>query len=75
MALPFLEKVFTREAVLRILIRKRCINAENYQKKIVVENLAIGVRDCSDKFWKRSELYDMFPQTKHVETVVLLTRK
>ena len=61
MALPFLEKVFTREAVLRILIRKRCINAENYQKKIVVENLAIGVRDCSDKFWKRSELYDMFP--------------
>ena len=61
MALPFLEQIFTRDAVLRILIRKRCKDAENNQKKMVVENLAVGIRNRNDRCRKKNELYYLFP--------------
>lgn len=61
MALPFLDLVFNHDAVLRILIRKRCREAENYQKKLVVYNLAVGLESNNDKNRKKSELYALFP--------------
>ena len=63
MALPFLEKYITREAVLKILIHYRCKEAERIQRVLVVDNLAVkkGNDEIRDGKLRHDELYRLFP--------------
>lgn len=63
MALPFLEKYITREAVLKILIHYRCKEAERIQRVLVVDDLAVKneVDDNKDEKLRYEELYRLFP--------------
>ena len=49
MALPFLEKYITREAVLKMLIHYRCKEAERIQRVLVVDDLAVKKEDDEKK--------------------------
>ena len=60
MTLPFLENVFTYEAVLKFLIRQRCKEANDIQKMLVVEDLAVSKSYRPPKT-NNNELYGMFP--------------
>jgi hypothetical protein len=61
MALPFLENVFTYEAVLKLLIRQRCKEAETIQKVLMVDKMAVSSGRRKDYSASKQELYDMFP--------------
>lgn len=62
MALPFIERYITPEAVLKLLIHYRCKEAERVQRRLVVDGLA--VQDKSRFQYeksRKSELYALFP--------------
>ncbi len=62
MTLPFLEQIFTEDAVLRILIRRRCKEADTIQKALVVDNLAVSSGRRRKFFSSRNkEIYALFP--------------
>lgn len=61
MALPFIEKFVNRDTVLKLLIRYRCKNAENIQKVLVVDNIAVSNGRRMDVQESKHEIYDMFP--------------
>lgn len=63
MALPFIERYITRDAVLKMLIHYRCKEAERIQRQLVVEDLAVK-RDSGSNFQVskiNQELYRLFP--------------
>ena len=61
MTLPFLEQFFTYEAVLKLLIRQRCKEAETIQKVLMVDKMAVSSGRRKDYSASKQELYDMFP--------------
>lgn len=61
MTLPFLEQIFTYEAVLKLLIRQRCKEAETIQKVLMVDKMAVSSGRRKDYSASKQELYDMFP--------------
>lgn len=64
MALPFLEKYISHDAVLDMLIHYRCKEAERIQRVLVVKNLATQTdEELNDEEveLKKPELYELFP--------------
>lgn len=61
MTLSFLRRFINHDAVLRLLIRLRCKEAEKRQKRIVVDSMAVS----DGRKWQvspgKQELYAMFP--------------
>lgn len=80
MALPFLEKYITQEAVMKLLIHYRCKEAEKVQKVKVVEELAVQpdedeVNEEEKTNERREELYGLFPPRRQWVHIGFESRK
>lgn len=75
MALSFLDQYFTFEAVLKILIRLRCKEAEKIQQHLVVDCIAVSNGRRMERPESKRELYDMFPPRRQWVHLGMAARK